>query len=300
MARARSPRPAERTALFDKKLVRGLGLVLGLGVILAGIVAVGHFTRNGIQNWQRYSVPFSDIACLPPPGQTRAEFLAEVRELAEFPEQLQIVDDDLAARLGKAFGRHPAVEQVVAVVIDSSRQIQVRLIYRAPELKVLLTENPREPSHTTGERSWIVDRHGVVLPRHYAGEKLPIFFATVPPAGPFGQRWGDPSVEAAAATAGYLRLGDSTSGKRYQDKLDLKVFEFNSGHLILCTLAGTRVLWGHAPGAEAAGEAAAATKLERLHEYCEQNKSLDKPAGRYEHDVRPLDQATHKPLPLEG
>jgi len=299
MGRARTQKPADQKARFDSRLVRALVVFVGVSLVVAAVAAVSRFTRGRIVNWERYNVPFSEIDCLPPPGQTRAEFLEEVRELAGFPEQLQVVDDDLAARLGQAFARHPAVEQVVAVMLGSSRQIQVRLIHRMPELEVLLTDAARKgamKSAADRERSWIVDRFGVLLPRKNPDEKLPIFFATVPPAGSVGERWGDPSIEAAAATAGYLRQADI----RQRRELGLRVFEISSGNLILCTLAGTRVLWGHAPGAETPDEAKAATKLMRLLEYIERNTSLDKPSGHYEHDVRPLDKATHKELPLEG
>ena len=46
------------------------------------------------------------------------------------------------------------------------------------------------------------------------------------------------------------------------------------------------MLWGHAPGAETADEAAAAQKLERLLSYCRRHGDLDHPQAPREHDVR--------------
>ena len=122
------------------------------------------------------------------------------------------------------------------------------------------------------------------MPKRPRGQPLPLFFAPGPPAGSAGQSWGDTTVEAAARTAGYLQP--------HQKELQLRVFEFKDGGLVLCTLTGTRVLWGQAPGAEPAGEAPAGEKLNRLLRYCQGHGSLDQPGSRQEHDVRPATEPT--------
>jgi hypothetical protein len=274
-------------------LPRWLGVLLllfGLGLLLLAVVAVGHFTRGQIRDWDRYAIGFTEIDCTTPPGQDRAEFLAEVQNAAGLPDRLQLLDNKLAARLADAFAGHPCVEKVEQVVILPSRQVQVYLSFRVPVLEVMLpAKSPREPP--SGELSWVVDQQGNLLPKKHFGEPLPLFFATAPPAGPAGRPWGDATVEAAARTAGFLQP--------HQERLRLKVFEIAAGNLVLCTVAGTRVLWGQAPGAEQNGEASAEQKLERLLRYCHDRGSLDQPAGRYEHDVRFPNGAAHRSLPIE-
>jgi hypothetical protein len=259
---------------------------------LLAVITVGKLTRQSIQNWDRYTLAFTEIDCTPPPTQERAEFLGEVQQLAGLPERLSVLDPDLASRLAEALACHPYVEKVEQVVILPSRAVRVQLAYRVPVLEVMLPEPvPKELSHpeTGTEPSWWVDGRGVILPRKTAREPLPLLFATTKPAGSVGQVWGDTVVEGAARTAAYLRP--------YQDRLHLRVFETSSGILVLCTLAGTRVLWGQAPGGEAAGEVPAAQKLERLLQYCATHGGLDWPAGRYEHEVRLPQEASHRPLP---
>jgi hypothetical protein len=282
--------PRRATFLFASlsPWLRALALLLGLGLFAFAVVAVGHYTRTRIQDSDRYTVPFAEIDCTPPPNRDRADFLSEVQEQAGLPGRLQILDGNLASRLADAFAGHPCVEKVEQVAILPLRRIEVHLAFRVPVLEVMLPDKPKESS--AGEASWIVDQNGIVLPRKGRREALPLFFASAQPTGQAGQPWGDPSVEAAARTAGYL--------KPHQARLNLKVFEMASGNLVLCTLAGTRVLWGQAPGAEPAGESPAEQKLERILHYCEDHGSLDRPAGRYEHDVRSPNQVTHRPLPV--
>jgi hypothetical protein len=266
--------------------LQALALLCGLGLFAFAVIAVGHYTRTRLQGSDRYMVAFAEIDCTAPANQDRAEFLGEVQQRAGLPAQLHILDDNLASRLADAFAGHPCVEKVEQVAILPGRRIQVRLAFRVPVLEVMLPDRPKEPS--AREPSWVVDQNGILLPRRERREALPLFFALVRPRGQAGEPWGDRSVEAAARTAAYLRP--------HQAKLNLKVFEMASGNLILCTLAGTRVLWGQAPGAEPTGESAAEQKLERLLHYCEDHGSLDRPAGRYEHDVRSPYQVTHRPL----
>jgi hypothetical protein len=135
----------------------------------------------------------------------------------------------------------------------------------------------------------LVDAHGVLLPRKGVHESLPLLLTTAGPRGKEGQPWGDAGVEAAARTASFLRPELKA--------LRLEVFETSRGGLVLCTAAGTRVLWGHAPGAEPAGEASAAEKRERLVKYCRKHGSLDRPQGPYEHDMRPPGATRRRSLP---
>jgi hypothetical protein len=57
----------------------------------------------------------------------------------------------------------------------------------------------------------------------------------------------------------------------------------------LITRAGTRILWGYAPGAKMLGELPAAEKVARLQQYAAEHDALDGPKGqRQELDVRTL------------
>src|SRR6516162_5907303 len=102
---------------MPKFLVRALVPLLVAALLLAGVIALGEAARDALSGHDRYAVAFGDIDCEPPPGQDRVAFLNEVQYVGELPERLQLLDEHLAARLARAFARHPRVEQVLRVEV---------------------------------------------------------------------------------------------------------------------------------------------------------------------------------------
>ena len=160
------------------------------GLLVLGLVLVGHWARDQLRYSGRYAFNLSEIDCEPPPGETRAEFLGEVQYLAGLPDRVNLLDNDLRQRLRDAFARHPWVKQVESVEMAPSR-VEMRLQYRKPVLAVLVSGKMRA-----------VDADGILLPISASAAGLTVFEGTAaPPAGPAGTRWGDPTVEAAARKA---------------------------------------------------------------------------------------------------
>jgi hypothetical protein len=250
-------------------ILQALAPVVAGALFLLGLAAVGKLTRDWLHEQHRATLAFGDIDCPPPPGVDRGQFLDEVQSLNELPDQLRLLDDDLAPRLASAFLRHPWVEQVEQVAITPARQVQVRLRYRAPVLAVRL-----------GPQTRAVDGQGILLPPRADTAGLPIYQGrAAPPAGLSGTSWGDKAVEAAARTLGDLRP--------HQPRLRLTTVEVTAVGLVsLRTAAGTLVIWGHARGAEADGETPATQKIERLLRYCTEHGDLDWPRPPQVHDVR--------------
>ncbi len=274
MAGSRTPRWAWRPAWLWK----ALAVSVGLGAFVAGLVVVGRLAWKDLRHQQRYTVAFTEIDCTPPPGQTREDFLDEVRYLAAAAPRLRLLDPDLGDRLAHAFARHPRVEKVVRVELVPPRQIHVELAYRTPVLAVRLAGGSRA-----------VDAAGILLPKTTPVQGLPVLQGPV--AGPRradGRPWGDPLVEGAARTAAYLRPE--------QGRLHLLRVANEPGGLVWQTLAGTRVLWGRPVGDAAVNEAPAEVKRARLLNYCDEYGGLDYPTGRQEHDVRPPDRPRHRAL----
>jgi hypothetical protein len=172
-------------------LVKAGALLVGLALGVGGLIALGHFAVDQLRDQDRYTVPFAEVECDPPPGLERVEFLDEVRYLGRLPERLRVLDDDLAEQLARAFALHPWVAKVERVEVTRARQVRVRLAHRRPALAVRV-----------GERLHVVDTEGVLLPRNAPAVGLPVFVGkAAPPAGPEGTRWGDPAVEEAARQA---------------------------------------------------------------------------------------------------
>jgi hypothetical protein len=169
-------------------IVKSVLLLLAVGTVLAGVILLGWLAREDLSDRDRYTIAFTDIECVPPPGQTRAEFLDEVQYLGRLPARLRLLEESLVGQLRECFARHPWVESVAAVEVAPPRHVRVKLVYRTPVLAVPLAEGTRA-----------VDVHGILLPRGAPTQGLPLFTGyAAPPAGPVGTRWGDAAVEAAA------------------------------------------------------------------------------------------------------
>jgi hypothetical protein len=115
---------------------------------------------------------------------------------------------------------------------------------------------------------------------------LPVLVADVAaPAGAAGTRWGDQRVTAAAAVVAYLK---PHLARLRLEGADIEIVQ---GEVVF-RKPGVRVVWGHAPGQEAPGEAPAQVKLRRLIEYHSGHEGLES----LEHDVRLLAYQGHFPL----
>jgi hypothetical protein len=174
-----------------KWTAKSLALLLAVGLFLAGVIGLGRLALESLRSQDRYTLPFGEIVCTPPPGLTRADFLDEVQYLARFPARLHLLDQQLARQLAEAFARHPWVAQVEQVEVVPPRQVRVRLLYRQPVLAVPIAGQVR-----------VVDRQGILLPRGAPSDHIAVFRGKAPPpSGPAGTRWGDAAVEAAAQAA---------------------------------------------------------------------------------------------------
>ncbi len=292
-----------KLASLRKPLLQLLVPPLAALLLLAGLIVLGKAARDGLREQGRGTVPLADVICDPPPGEERPRFLDEVQYLGGLPARLQLLDADLPDRLAAAFAKHPWVEKVERVEVSPPGHVAVRLVYRTPVLAVFVNgpaPDGQAPilrpfaTHSGGQRQEplahrVVNRSGTLLPATAPVQGLPILYSSAPPpSGAAGMPWGDATVEAAARTADCLRP--------HQDRLRLVTFETADGSLVLSTVTGARVLWGHAPGAEDKNEAPAAAKVERLLLYCRAHGGLDKPKPE-EHDVRPKDQALQLSAP---
>jgi len=169
-------------------IFKGAILLLVVATFLAGLIALGQWSLEQIRGHDRYLVCFNDIDCTPPAGLERSAFLDEVQYLANFPQSLSLLDEELPKRLADGFRRHPWVAKVIAVELDPPKLVHVELVYRRPVLAVKIRNTVRA-----------VDDQGILLPSDASTEGLPIFEGqAAPPTGPAGSRWGDAAVEAKA------------------------------------------------------------------------------------------------------
>jgi hypothetical protein len=171
-----------------RSIARTLVAVLLAGGVVVGLVQLGRYARDRLEQQRHYTVAIADLRCETPPGMGRAAFLSEVQYLGGLPDQVNLLEPRLAARLTAAFALHPWVERVDGVNLRGPDGPVVRLAIRTPVLAV-------------GDR--VVDRYGVLLPAGTPTAGLSVLPGDAPPPkGPAGTPWGDPVVEAAARAAG--------------------------------------------------------------------------------------------------
>jgi hypothetical protein len=253
---------------MPRSFLKPLAVLAGAGLLLYGLITLGQAAREHLRGSDRFAVSFAEIECTPPAGQKRGDFLGEVQYLAEMPDRFGLLDEGLARRLADAFARHPRVAQVLRVELAPPRRMTVSLRYRTPALAVPVAGRTR-----------VVDENGVLLPASTPAEGLPVWDGPAPPPKkPEGNAWGDATIEGAARTAAFLRP--------HQQRLRLTRVAKEDAGLVWSTAAGTRVLWGAPVGTRGACGVPPAEKRRRLVGYCDLHGSLDRPAGRREHDVR--------------
>jgi hypothetical protein len=123
--------PASRTgSALRSGRAQGLAVATAIALVLVGFLSLARLSRQQIRDWDRYTVLFGDIDCVPPEGQERREFLGEVQYLAGFPEHLRLLDERLPARLAEGFAKHPRVKRVISAEILPNRKIRIGLVYR--------------------------------------------------------------------------------------------------------------------------------------------------------------------------
>ena len=271
--------------------------------LLLGVVGLGRAARAALRDRDAFTFTLDEIDFQPPEGLSRGEFLDEVRQLSRPPERWHRLDPDLSSRLARSFAADPWVESVRHVQVGRvGTKVRVELEHRRPVLAVCLAGDkiPRDGSALV--ETWsgksrsalvparAVDGNGVLLPVRAVHSGLPVLVAEVsPPTGPAGRRWNERRVIGAAATLAYL-----TPHLPRLQLMDCDV-QIVQGEVVF-RKPGVRIVWGHAPGREATGEAPAEVKLRRLLDYQAEHDGLES----LEHDVRLLAYQGHFPLPVES
>ncbi len=180
-----------------------LPAVLGL-LVLLGLAWLG---------WQNQKTPapaeiaLDQLVIELPPHLERRKFLDEVRYLGNLPEKLTVGSEDHLFRLKAALGKHPWVRSVESIEPVPSRENPTGLMAKAAIRRPVLLV-PVDPALSSGGKFRLVDEAGVLLPvcEHALFAQLA---ETVPgPAGQPGELWGNPTVESAAALAGWFARQD--------------------------------------------------------------------------------------------
>src|SRR5262249_23505757 len=86
--------------------------VLAAAAVWLGVVGLGHYGREWLDERHHYTIRFADLHCEAPPGIDKAKFLSEVQYCGGLPDTINILDAGQVNRLQAAFALHPWVEHV--------------------------------------------------------------------------------------------------------------------------------------------------------------------------------------------
>lgn len=238
-----------------------------------------------------YRIRTSDIQVTQMPHWVPQDLVEQVAKLANLPEEMSILDDDLTRDIYEAFGLHPWVEEVVSVRKLVPAAVHVALNYRRPVAMVVVSNG-----------MYPVDRRGIVLPTadfSVASTRLypRIEGVRSTPQASAGSEWGDSAVQGAA------RLADELAAHWKKLKLSAIVCpqpgtdpNQTAGMYVLRSAGGSRIIWGRAPGSDHPGELATDKKISRLVKYSTEFGDFDRPHGPYEIDIRHWQEISRKPL----
>ncbi len=264
---------------------RGRPVAVGLLVLAAFLLAwwwVWQQVGPRVTRAERYLVELDDLDVTSQPEWIYADVRSEVHELLRLGGPMNLLDDDLGPRIAEGFDRHPWVERVLQVARLSSG-VRVELEYRRPVCAV-----------RAGERLWLVDRRGILLPSKGAPraelDRYPQLVGIEPPRfASEGEPWGSARVAGGAALAG--KLFDVWEAWHLARIIPFPVVAPDGRELVhysLFTIGGTRIVWGLPPGVDSPGAPSAAEKLARLKAYRARHGTFDGPAGPLDLDVRKL------------
>jgi hypothetical protein len=102
--------------------------IVGLGVYFGGVWTQPAGPAKVVDD----QLSYLDIDCDVPPGQSRVDFLNEVRYLG-LPEKLRLGDQGSVRQIRQAFGDHQKVSEVEAVIITElagKTRLQVKLKFK--------------------------------------------------------------------------------------------------------------------------------------------------------------------------
>ena len=154
-----------------------------------GVVALKSLLRAYFRDNRRCTIAFSDIDCEPPGKMSREEFLGEVQYLANWPDEINLLDD----------GVRPACIYRSPCIRGWNRSSGADHAAASGPGVVALSHAGAGRGATGPEEDRVVDRDGVLLPRRRPIAQLPTLTGKLPPPTGHPANRGAMPVSAAAA-----------------------------------------------------------------------------------------------------
>lgn len=271
-------------------------LLLGLSCLVAAAVFLPKTARllPDLRQSSQYRLETSRIEITPPPHWVPHDLVEQIKKKARLPDELSLLDQDIAQRIAVAFERHPWVKGHVQVRTSVPARMQIDVEYREPVAMVRVMN---------GAKSGLfpIDAEATVLPSADFSPaeiaKYPVIEnVSLPPRGPAGTTWEDVRLLGAARLAVVLKPHWNEFGLksirvpvRAETKRDELSFQ-------LGTSGGSRIIWGRPPGSRHPGELPAEKKIERMKYYLRHHGPFDSTHGPCEFDITHWRDISRKPI----
>jgi hypothetical protein len=268
-------------------------LAVLLGLFLGGWYLTWRSVQKKMLQSAEYRVGPQQIEITPLPPWIQSNIVEDVLRDPTLDGPLGILDKDLAERIAKAFSRHPWVAKVVKVEKKHPARVCVELVYRKPVCMVDVSGEflPVSAEGILLPREDFTATEAARYPRLVGVERLP----AVSPGNLWG---GDAKVIGGAEIAAVLApVWERMKLQRIEPLASdpaAGAVGLDAGRQIqepffcVYTFGGTRILWGHAPGAKMRDELSPVEKLGRLQRYMADNDTFDGHPGQREIDIRKL------------
>lgn len=254
-----------------------------------------------LRNDRQYRLATTQIEITPPPHWVPHDLAEQAARRAGLPEELSLLDPDLARRVATAFEQHPWVKGKVRVSTSVPARMRVELEYREPVAMVRVAQAGKNGLFP-------IDADGTLLPSaDFAPAEIAkyplIESVSTPPSNAEGTVWKNAAVFGAARLAREL--------KPYWEQFGFQsiVVPANSNRkptwddlgLQLSTRGGSRVIWGRPPGAKHPGELPTDKKIERIKYYLSHHGPFDSAThGPFEYDITRWTDISRKPIADRG
>jgi len=276
-------------AAFRPQVLLPVALI-GAAIVLAP--AVPRFLPDLSQR-DEYRLQASEIEFPTPPRWIPEDLLDQVIERGDLPEELSVLDESLAGKVGSAFEKHPWVMKPVKVRVSVPARVEVEFDYRKPVAMVEVSDG-----------FYPVDDQGILLPpRDFPPSELARYPKIVglrsTPLGGIGSTWGDARVIGAAQIAVVLlpywrewKLDAIEVPARTEAQQKYEDLEF-----VVNAQGGSRIIWGRPPGHQHPLEITADQKIGKLKTYLSACESFD---GDWEININTLMEVRRTPLSKVG
>lgn len=269
---------SQKLAGFVKRIPGGSLIFAVFPLVLISYLAWFYYGAEHIDR-TLYALRLENIHATEQPAWIDSNLNQEVFEGSAL-ERISLLDPEACRLIAQAYEAHVWVKSTKRVSRSMGGQVTVDVVFRRPVAMVMFGVL-NAPDDEPNKVFLPLDDDATVLPTDgFSGEALKHYFVIESPnprqylkEGVAGSAFGDPGVAAAVELCVILEPGREQLGLErvfiHQDSGSGSKSPFT---LTLTAKGGSRIVWGHIPGGEVAGEPTVESKLARLTTWMSSNR----------------------------